>query len=100
MAESTGEYRFHSSNADFYYGDQFQYKLFTAIDILQNFRMFSNLSDTGNYRIDFDVTANMKIHKWLTWNLGLSDRYLSNPPTGIKPNDILYTTGLGVTFGH
>jgi putative salt-induced outer membrane protein YdiY len=91
---------FSRSNAEFYYGDQFAYKLAGAIDILQNFRMFSNLSDTGNYRINFDITMNTKIHKWLVWNLGISDRYLSNPVIGTKPNDILYTTGLGVTFGH
>ena len=37
---------------------------------------------------------------WLTWNLSLSDRYLSNPVPGRKTNDFLYTTGLGIAFAQ
>ena len=55
---------------------------------------------TGAYRANFDVSSNTKLHKWLVWNLSFSDRYLSDPVAGRKPNDILYTTGVGLTFGH
>ena len=41
-----------------------------------------------------------KIWKWLSWNVSLSDRYLSNPAPGRKTNDVLYTTGLGITFAR
>jgi hypothetical protein len=41
-----------------------------------------------------------KVKRWLSWNLSLSDRYLSNPVPGRKTNDWLYATGLGITFGR
>jgi hypothetical protein len=61
--------------------------------------MFNNLSDTGAYRTNFDLSGNTKLRKWLVWNVSFSDHYLSDPVVGRKPNDILYTTGVGVTFG-
>jgi hypothetical protein len=62
--------------------------------------MFDNFSDTGSYRMNFDLTANTILRKWLTWNVTFGDRYLSDPVAGRKPNDVLYTTGVGVTFGR
>jgi Protein of unknown function, DUF481 len=61
--------------------------------------MFNSLSDTGAYRMNLDVGLSTRLKKRLTWNLSLSDRYLSNPAPGRKTNDWLYTTGLGLTFG-
>jgi hypothetical protein len=62
--------------------------------------MFVNMSDRGQYRMNFDLGANTRLFKWLTWNLGFSDRYLSNPVPGRKSNDILYTTGIGISFAR
>jgi hypothetical protein len=62
--------------------------------------MFNNLSNTGAYRQNFDIGASTQVLKWLTWNIGLSDRYLSNPVAGRKKNDFLYTTGFGFTFAR
>jgi hypothetical protein len=62
--------------------------------------MFNNLSDTGAYRVNFDLGVATKIKKWLSWNLALSDRYLSDPVPGRKPNDWLYTTGIGIAFAR
>jgi hypothetical protein len=61
--------------------------------------MFDNVSDLGTYRVNGDIGFATKLNSWLTWNLALSDRYLSNPAPGRKTNDWLYTTGLGLTFG-
>jgi hypothetical protein len=69
-----------------------------ATTLVQSFRMFNDMSNTGDYRVNFDVGASTKISKWLTWNVSLSDRYLNNPAPGRKTNDLLYTTGLGITF--
>jgi hypothetical protein len=62
--------------------------------------MFNNLSDTGQYRVNADIGLVTKISKWLTWNLSLSDRYLSDPVPGHKTNDFLYTTGIGLAFAR
>ena len=76
------------------------YKLNAVTSLVQSFRMFNNMSDSGQYRMNFDLGANTRLFKWLTWNLGFSDRYLSNPVPGRKSNDILYTTGIGISFAR
>jgi hypothetical protein len=60
--------------------------------------MFNDLTETGSYRVNFDIGLNTKLFKQLSWNVSLSDRYLSNPAPGRKTNDFLYTTGLGISF--
>ena len=88
------------SSAEVYWGDDYALKLFSATSLVQSYRMFNDLTNTGFYRVNFDVGASTKISKWLTWNLSLSDRYLNHPAPGRKTNDFLYTTGLGVTFAR
>jgi len=91
---------FTRNSAEFYWGDNFNYKLNSRTNLTQSYRMFNNLSTTGAYRQNFDIGAATQLTKWLTWNIGLSDRFLSNPVTGRKRNDFLYTTGLGFTFSR
>jgi small nuclear ribonucleoprotein (snRNP)-like protein/putative salt-induced outer membrane protein YdiY len=86
--------------AEAFWGDEYALKLSGASSLTQSFRMFNNLSDTGAYRVNFDIGVATKIKKWLSWNLALSDHYLSNPVPGRKPTDWLYTTGLGITIAR
>jgi hypothetical protein len=85
---------FTRNSAEAYWGNDFSYKLNTRTTLVQGFRMFNNLSNSGEYRINFDIGATTQLTKWLTWNLSLSDRYLSNPVAGRKNNGLLYSTGL------
>ena len=91
---------FARDSAEAYWGNDFGYKLNTRTDLVQSFRMFNNLSNSGEYRINFDIGARTQLTEWLDWNVSLSDRYLSNPVSGRKNNDVLYTTGLGFTFAR
>ena len=91
---------FTRNSAEAYWGEDSSYKLSDATSVTQNFRMFNNLSETGRYRMNFDLGANTRLLKWLTWNLGFSDRFLSEPVPGRKKKDILYTTGVGITFAR
>ena len=86
------------SSAELFWGNDFAYKLRPATAFTQTFRMFNNLSQTGNYRMNGDIGVNTRIMKWLNWNIALSNRYLSNPAPGRKTNDLIYTTGLGISF--
>jgi hypothetical protein len=88
------------TSAEAYWGEDASYKLNSTTSLTQGFRMFNNLSETGAYRLNFDVGANTRLLRWLTWNFGFSNRYLSNPVSGRKNNDILYTTGVGITFSR
>jgi hypothetical protein len=91
---------FTRNSAEFYWGDDFNYKLGSRTTLVEGFRMFDNLSNTGQYRINFDTTASTQLTKWLTWNVSLSDRYLSDPVPGRKTNDFLYSTGLGFAWAR
>jgi putative salt-induced outer membrane protein YdiY len=88
------------NSAEGYWGNNFSYRMNSLTTLTQSFRMFNNFSDFGAYRMNFDIGATTKLTKWLTWNLALSDRFLSNPVPGRMKNDFLYTTGLGFSFAR
>jgi hypothetical protein len=89
---------FIRSAAELYFGNELSFKLNSVTSMFQNLRVFPNLTNTGEYRLNLDLGANTRLFRWLTWNVALSNRRLSNPVPGRQPNDLLYTTGLGVTF--
>jgi hypothetical protein len=91
---------FTRNSGEAYFGDDFTYSLTTATALYQNLRFFPNLSDGGEYRLNFDLGANTRLARWLTWNLSVSNRLLSNPVPGRQKNDLLYSTGIGVTIGR
>jgi hypothetical protein len=82
------------------FGDDLQVKLNGLTTVTQSFRMFPSLTDTGQYRANFDLGTVMTIKKWLGWHLTASDRYLNNPALGRQRNDILLSTGLRLSFAR
>jgi hypothetical protein len=91
---------FTRDSAEAYFGDDFTYKLNAVTSLYQNLRFFPNVSNTGEYRLNFDMGASTTLAKWLVWNLSLSNRLLSNPVPGRQKNDLLYSTSIGVTFAR
>jgi len=85
-------------SAELYWGDDFTYKMSARLSLVQSYRMFNNLSNTGELRQNGDLSLTTALTKWLTWNISLSDRYLSNPLPGRRKNDFLYSTGLGIVL--
>jgi putative salt-induced outer membrane protein YdiY len=79
-------------------GEESSHKLLKTVKFYQKAILYPNLSQRGEYRMNFDAGAAMPIFKWLEWNIGFSDRYLSNPILGKKSNDLLYTTGIRFSF--
>jgi putative salt-induced outer membrane protein YdiY len=80
-------------------GEEFDTKLNGRTTLSEKFSLYPNMSNTGEYRFQFDTTAATKLKNWLGWQVTYSDRYLSNPLTGLKKNDVLLSTGLRLTFG-
>ena len=80
-------------------GEELNWKLSNRVSVSERFSLFPNLSNTGDYRFQFDGTAATKLKSWLSWQVTVADRYLSNPLTGLKSNDELLSTGLRLTFG-
>ena len=88
------------NSGEFFWGDDYAYKIGKSSSFVQSYRMFNNLSDTGQYRVNFDVGMVTKIAKWLSWQVTGSDRYLTNPAPGRKTNDLLISSGIRVTFSQ
>jgi putative salt-induced outer membrane protein YdiY len=80
-------------------GEELATKINGRTTVSEKFSLFPNISNGGDYRFQFDATAATKLKNWLGWQITYSDRYLSNPLTGLKKNDVLLSTGLRLSFG-
>jgi putative salt-induced outer membrane protein len=80
-------------------GEELATKLNGRTTLSEKFSLFPNITNTGDYRFQFDAIAATKLKSWLGWQVTYSDRYLSDPLTGFKKNDVLLSTGLRLTFG-
>lgn len=89
-----------TSFAEVTFGDDYSLKINGNTSLTQSMRFFDSLSDSSAYRANFDLGANTKISRWLTWNVTASDRYVAIPNPGRKTNDFLYSTGIGITFSN
>jgi hypothetical protein len=81
-------------------GDDLLYKISGITTLNQSFRFFANLTDTGEYRINFDLSTATTLKKWLSWQVTASSRFLSNPLPGRQRNDLLLSTGFRFTFAR
>lgn len=81
-------------------GEEGLYKLSAKTSFREKLTFYPNLSDTGNYRMNFDASAVTVFWRWLSWQFSVSDRLLSSPIPGRKKNDLLFTTGLRLTFAR
>lgn len=81
-------------------GEEFSHKLGASTSITQKFYMFPDLNDAGQYRGTFNFGTVTKFSKWLGWQNAFGDIYVTNPPLGKKQNDIVFTTGLNLSFTH
>lgn len=80
-------------------GQTLDHKFSKRLSLKETLYFFPNLSNAGEYRINFDTSVVMDLNRRLAWQITLSDRYLSNPPEGSRQNDLLLTTGLKVKLG-
>lgn len=86
------------NSAELSIAEEAAYSAFQKMKLFERLAFLPNLSQTGEYRIVFDSTASVPIFKSLEWNLGFSDRYLSNPPAGVLKNDSILSMGIRFSF--
>jgi len=86
-------------SAEIVAGESLSTKLGSRTTLSEQLSFFPNLSSVGDYRITLDANATTKLKAWLGWQVTVSDRYISDPPFGLKGNDFLLSTGLRLTFG-
>ena len=88
------------SSAEGLVGQSLVWKLGPRTALKEQFVVFPNLSDGGEYRLNFDATLTTEVTRRIGWHLTVSDRYLSNPLVGFERNDLLMTTGVTVKIGN
>ncbi|HEY4879450.1 MAG TPA: DUF481 domain-containing protein [Candidatus Acidoferrales bacterium] len=82
-------------------GESGMHKFGKSTTATEVFYFYPDLSNTGQYRFSFDAASVTQINKWFGWQIGLSDRYVSDPPIfGTKANDVIFTTGVNISFAH
>jgi putative salt-induced outer membrane protein YdiY len=83
-------------------GEELMHKAGKTTVITEKLYIYPDLSSgySGQYRGEFDFGTVTKISKWLGWQNQFTDIYVSNPPTGTKDNDVIFTTGLNFSFTH
>jgi hypothetical protein len=86
------------NSAEVNFGDNFLYKMSANTSVTQSFFIYPNLSDTGQYRFNFNLSAVTAIKKWLGWHVSFTDNYLSDPVLGRLRNDLILSTGFQLAF--
>jgi putative salt-induced outer membrane protein len=81
-------------------GESLTHSVSSRTSFSERFDFYPNLSDTGQYRVLFNAGATTALNSWLGWQVSFNDGYVTNPPPLIKKNDLLFSTGLRLTFGH
>ncbi len=87
-------------NAEANLGEQFDTKLGSRSTFSETFSYFPNFTGPSGYRYQLNSVLSTAISRWLGWQFSLNDNFISNPPTGIKGNDLILSTGLRLTFGN
>jgi putative salt-induced outer membrane protein YdiY len=86
------------NSAEVNFGDNLVYKFSPNTSVTQSFFVYPNLSDTGEFRMNFNLSAVTALKKWLGWHVTFTDNYLSNPVLGRLRNDLILATGFQLAF--
>jgi len=87
-------------SAELVFGEEMSYQFTDTTAWSHRIALYPNMSDTGEYRLQFDTSLTSQLYQWLGWHITVSDRFLSNPVPGREKNDVLLTTGVRVNFGR
>lgn len=79
-------------------GEQFTRKLGTRSLFTEQAFLYPDLSKMGEFQLSVDSTFSTKLGKLFNWQTTFSDRYTSFPPVGTLSNDVILTTGLGLSL--
>ena len=81
-------------------GQELTHRFVQSTTLSEQLAFYPNMSNMGEYRLQFDLTLTTELARWLAWHFTVSDRFLSNPIPGVKQNDVLMTTGVRFSFGE
>jgi len=79
-------------------GEQYTRKIGAGSLFTEQAYIFPDLNSLSQYQFTVNSTFSTKLGKMFNWVTTFSDNYTSFPPAGTLDNDIVLTTGLGVTL--
>lgn len=80
--------------------EQYTRKIGASSNFTEQFAIYPDLSNLGQYQFTIGSTFGTKVGKMLTWVTTFADNYTSFPPAGTLDNDVVLTTGLGITLAR
>lgn len=92
---STGVRR---TSAEGLFGQELLFKVNSRLAFREKLSNYPNITEAGEYRLNVDMSAETAVWKWLSWQFTVNNRFLSNPVMGRQKNDLVFTTGLRVSF--
>ncbi len=85
--------------AELLLAEESSHTLSAGTSVNQRLAVFPNLSDSGEYRLQFSAGLITKITDTFSLTVTLTDNYQSNPQPGIDNNELLFITGISMAFG-
>jgi len=80
--------------------EQYMRKFGANSILTEQFAIYPDLSNLGQYQFVLGSSFSTKVAKMLTWATTFSDNFTSFPPAGTLDNDVVLTTGLGISFAR
>ena len=68
------------------------------IGLEHRFTFYKSLTDSARFRVCTTSTLSTRISSRLSLTVGFTDRYLSDPLSGHKRNELILTTGFAFRF--
>jgi len=81
-------------------GEQYTRKIGAASLFTEQAYLYPDLNSLSQYQFRLNSAFSTKIGKMFNWVTTFSDSYTSFPPSGTLDNDVILTTGLGVTLAR
>lgn len=78
--------------------ETFRHDINDKISVRQSLELFPSVTESGEYIARFDGELRYLITKNMNLKFILMDRYDSNPPADIEPNDLRFITTIGYEF--
>lgn len=79
-------------------GEKVLLTIFKHLNFNHEFDIYPNLTSAGDYRFDTITTLSVPIYHRFSFQISLTDNFLSNPIPGTEHNNLIMSTGLGINF--
>ena len=86
------------TQGEFLAGERFRLNLFPGVQWVNEIRFFPSLNHAGQYRLDAVSSLVSRITKTISFQMRLTDNYISNPLGVGQKNQFTFTSGLAVHF--